>query len=121
VTFIASITDRYALSLYRKNILSIANCLMPCAQLRYEPRHPFPTVVRTACRCLPLLDRVGGPFYADMDRAYAEVADRYGFHCNGCADSCCLTRFYHHTLLEYLYLAEWVRGLASDRRPTGHS
>lgn len=39
-----------------------------------------------------------------MEKAYAAVADAYGFACAGCEDNCCLTRFYHHTLVEYLYL-----------------
>jgi Fe-S-cluster containining protein len=75
---------------------------------------PQPDVV-PRCRYLPLLDQLEALF-GEMDRAYAEVADRYGFQCNGCADNCCLTRFHHHTLLEYLYLAEWVRALDPDRR-----
>lgn len=51
-----------------------------------------------------------------MDRAYAVVADQYGFRCSGCVDNCCLTRFYHHTLLEYLYLMEGMRTLRSGIR-----
>ena len=58
-------------------------------------------------RYLPLLDRLK-TLFGEMDQAYTSVARRYGFHCNGCADNCCLTRFYHHTLLEYLYLLEGV-------------
>jgi Fe-S-cluster containining protein len=42
--------------------------------------------------------------YAQMDQSYDAVADAYGFHCSGCADNCCLTRFFHHTLVEFLYL-----------------
>lgn len=38
--------------------------------------------------------------FADMDDAYHKTADQYGFLCAGCEDNCCLTRFYHHTLLE---------------------
>jgi Fe-S-cluster containining protein len=41
-----------------------------------------------------------------MDQKYQEAADYYGFNCKGCEDSCCLTRFYHHTLVEYLYIKE---------------
>ena len=54
--------------------------------------------------------------FAAMDRAYQLVADLYHFNCSGCDDSCCLTRFYHHTLLEYLYLVEGLRTLESDAR-----
>ncbi len=42
--------------------------------------------------------------YARMDQMYDESADAYGFHCSGCSDNCCLTRFFHHTLIEFLYL-----------------
>lgn len=42
--------------------------------------------------------------FAAMDRAYAEVAEAYRFHCSGCEDNCCRSHFYHHTYLELLYL-----------------
>ena len=42
--------------------------------------------------------------FSVMDRQYAKAANHYGFHCNGCDDNCCRTRFYHHTHLEYLYI-----------------
>ncbi len=69
----------------------------------------------TRDRYLPLLNRLEALF-GDMDRTYARVADQYGFRCRGCADNCCLTRFYHHTLLEYLYLIEGMRALETDIR-----
>ncbi len=56
--------------------------------------------------------------YAAMDRAYDQAADRYGFSCTGCADSCCLTRFYHHTAIEYAYLLSGFRELPPERRRT---
>ncbi len=69
-----------------------------------------------APRCRPLLDRLA-VLFGQMDGAYDTIAARYGFHCRGCADNCCLTRFHHHTLLEYLYLHEGMRTLpAADRR-----
>ena len=46
--------------------------------------------------------------YAAMDRAYNRTAGHYDFACDGCRDSCCRTRFYHHTIIEYGYL---IRGL----------
>jgi Fe-S-cluster containining protein len=64
-------------------------------------------------RYLPLLTRLE-TIFSGMDRAYTTVAGQYGFQCNGCADNCCMTRFYHHTLLEFLYLAEGLRTLESD-------
>jgi Fe-S-cluster containining protein len=43
---------------------------------------------------------------ASMDLKYKEAADYYGFDCKGCEDNCCFTRFFHYTLLEYLYIME---------------
>ena len=54
--------------------------------------------------------------YEEMDAAYAAAADAYGFHCNGCRDNCCLTRFYHHTAAEVLYLLEGYRQMPAERR-----
>jgi Fe-S-cluster containining protein len=42
--------------------------------------------------------------YEKMDKSYAQAASHYGFVCTGCEDNCCLTRFYHHTFLEYIFL-----------------
>ena len=64
-------------------------------------------------RCHPLLDRLA-VLFEEMDRTYASVAERYGFRCTGCADNCCLTRFYHHTLVEYLYLMKGMHTLETD-------
>ena len=52
--------------------------------------------------------------FEQMDRAYDEAAHASGFVCNGCEDNCCLTRFYHHTLLEVLYLKEGLEKLAPE-------
>jgi Fe-S-cluster containining protein len=71
----------------------------------FAPRH----------RYRPLLDRLA-ILFGEMDRAYSDVADRYGFQCNGCVDNCCLTRFHHYTLLEYLYLLEGVSAFDPDLR-----
>ena len=51
----------------------------------------------------PHLERLGDLFDR-MAKAYDAVADAYGFKCAGCEENCCLTLFFHHTLLEYLYL-----------------
>jgi Fe-S-cluster containining protein len=67
-------------------------------------------------------DRMGTPvyaaflerlkqIYAAMDQAYHRAADAYGFSCDGCADNCCRTRFYHHTIIEYIYMAEGLNSL----------
>lgn len=55
-------------------------------------------------------------FYAAMDRAYDEVAGGYGFSCTGCADNCCMTRFYHHTTIEYAYLLSGFFQLSRHRQ-----
>lgn len=59
---------------------------------------------------LSTLDRLT-ILFRQMDQAYAAVAEQYGFYCKGCLDNCCRTRFYHHTLLEYLYLLEGINHL----------
>ena len=63
------------------------------------------------------LDRLQELFDA-MDRAYNEAAEYYQFSCSGCTDSCCLTRFYHHTFLEYLYLLTGYQAAAKDKQIT---
>jgi len=54
--------------------------------------------------------------YADMDRAYTRATVYYGFGCRGCLDSCCRTLFYHHTVLEYLYLIKGWAGLTQEQQ-----
>jgi Fe-S-cluster containining protein len=54
--------------------------------------------------------------FADMDASYARAAAAAGFDCRGCEESCCRSRFYHHTLIELLYLQEGVRALPPAAR-----
>jgi hypothetical protein len=54
--------------------------------------------------------------YAEMDRQYGAVAAEYGFACSGCADNCCLTRFYHHTHIEHVYLLKGFFSLDARTR-----
>lgn len=54
--------------------------------------------------------------YAAMDQKYREAADYYGFHCQGCHDNCCFTRFYHYTFLEYLYILEGYNTLGPGQQ-----
>jgi Fe-S-cluster containining protein len=49
-----------------------------------------------------------------MDAAYTAAAAGYGFVCTGCEESCCRTRFHHHTLLESAGLRD-----AFERLPSG--
>ena len=57
--------------------------------------------------------------FAGMDAAYDAVAQHHGFHCDGCEENCCRTRFYHHTLTEAAYLFEGYRVL--DRAEAGET
>ena len=54
--------------------------------------------------------------YASMDLKYSEAAAYYEFNCTGCEDNCCLTRFYHHTVLEYLYILEGFHNLNAEKQ-----
>ena len=62
-----------------------------------------------------IFDRLQHLFVA-MDIKYAEAAEQYGFKCTGCRDNCCLTRFYHHTYLEYQFIREGFENLDSHRQ-----
>lgn len=64
---------------------------------------------------LPFLDRLKN-LYAEMDEKYDQTAQYYGFTCPGCLDNCCMTRFYHHTLLEYLYIRQGLNQLTSSKK-----
>lgn len=55
-----------------------------------------------------------------MDCAYEQIAERYGFGCTGCEDNCCLTLFYHHTVLEYLLLKTGFQALDPTERDAIH-
>jgi len=54
--------------------------------------------------------------FAAMDQEYKRATEQYQFHCDGCTDNCCLTRFYHHTYLEYFYLHQGLKKLDSRKR-----
>ncbi len=54
--------------------------------------------------------------YGEMDSSYGNAAAYYGFDCKGCIENCCLTRFYHHTHIEYLYLLEGLSSLAQEKQ-----
>lgn len=54
--------------------------------------------------------------YAAMDSEYKAAADHYGFNCDGCQDNCCQTRFYHHTMVEYLYVFEGLKMLTPKKQ-----
>lgn len=63
----------------------------------------------------PFLDRLRSLF-AEMDRAWDRAAVAAGFTCDGCADNCCRTRFYHHTWGEFLLLREAFRALPASEQ-----
>lgn len=54
--------------------------------------------------------------YGRMGKAYESAALGYNFSCNGCAESCCEERFYHHTLSEFLYLLRGLQTLDEGTR-----
>ncbi len=54
--------------------------------------------------------------FRKMDEGYAAAAEHYGFVCAGCTESCCQTRFYHHTLIEYMYLHAGLKTLETEDR-----
>ena len=64
---------------------------------------------------LPFQKRLSELFVL-MDKKYKESADYYGFNCTGCEDSCCFTRFYHHTFLEYLYIRKGFETLDNEKQ-----
>ena len=61
------------------------------------------------------LDRLHDIFRA-MDREYTRATEHYQFQCDGCMDNCCLTRFYHHTHLEFYYLRMAFKNLESRKK-----
>lgn len=63
----------------------------------------------------PFLKRLT-KIFASMDQKYQEAAEYYGFNCKGCEDNCCLTRFYHYTLIEYLYIKEGFHCLENKKQ-----
>jgi Fe-S-cluster containining protein len=63
----------------------------------------------------PFLERLK-IIYSAMDKKYQQAADYYNFHCTGCDNSCCFTRFYHHTFLEYLYIMEGYHTLVHEQK-----
>ncbi len=64
---------------------------------------------------LPFSDRLKS-LYADMNEKYKAAADYYGFHCSGCEDNCCLTRFCHHTFSEYFCILEGYNTLTREQQ-----
>jgi Fe-S-cluster containining protein len=77
---------------------------------------PAPANLHDATR-VTFFDRLH-TLFADMDRQYGRAAGHYGFACRGCEDNCCLTRFYHHTYLEYFYIHQGMDELDPPRRRT---
>lgn len=53
--------------------------------------------------------------FEKMDRGYdAASGAADGFTCAGCEENCCLSLFYHHTLVELLYLKEGLSTLPDE-------
>ncbi len=54
--------------------------------------------------------------FNNMETTYNSVAKKYAFNCTGCSDNCCLTRFYHHTLLEHIYIEQGFKTLDIEKQ-----
>ncbi len=82
-----------------------------------NPRYPIHDLLTGFARNIypPFLDRLK-IIFSVMDGKYQAAADYYGFNCTGCEDNCCFTRFYHYTLLEYLYIFEGLNNLDGEKR-----
>ncbi len=78
-------------------------------------KHIFEGIRRHGERSSPWIDRLVTIFKA-MDNGYEKAAGRHGFVCRGCEDNCCQSRFYHHTLLEYMSIYRGVSRLSVQKR-----
>ncbi len=54
--------------------------------------------------------------FEHMDTAYDAIATAHGFACEGCADNCCETLFFHHTLLEVRHIRQGFGALDEETR-----
>jgi len=63
----------------------------------------------------PWFDRLVVVFNT-MDVGYEKAAGNHGFVCRGCDDNCCQSRFYHHTLLEYMSIYRGFLGMTGQER-----
>jgi len=59
--------------------------------------------------------------FRKMDETYEAAASSYGFICSGCENSCCWTRFYHYTLIEFFYLFDGFQALNPIERQILHT
>ena len=76
---------------------------------------PFEHIRVESPVCAALVDRLK-QIYSAIDDAYHRAAEVYGFSCDGCRDNCCRTRFYHHTIIEYIYLIEGLDTLTPEKQ-----
>ena len=54
--------------------------------------------------------------YQEMDKTWDQVAQQYGFQCNGCEDNCCLSLFFHHTYAEVSFLQYGFQTLPTEEQ-----
>ena len=66
-------------------------------------------------RHMHLIEKLADLFVV-MDQRYQAAAEQYGFVCTGCEESCCYTRFFHHTVVEYGFLCKGFTALDPDRQ-----
>jgi len=78
-------------------------------------KHIFESIRQHGGGPSPWLDKLTVVFKA-MDAGYEQAAGQYGFVCRGCEENCCRSRFYHHTLLEYMAIYTGYSCLAAEER-----
>jgi Fe-S-cluster containining protein len=66
----------------------------------------LPRLMKRAELCEAVVDVM-----TQMEQAYGEIANHYGFICRGCEESCCRTLFYHHTYAEFMLLEVGLQAL----------
>ncbi|PID76305.1 MAG: hypothetical protein CSB24_07385 [Deltaproteobacteria bacterium] len=54
--------------------------------------------------------------YDQLERLYAEAAEKMDFGCAGCPDNCCDSWFLHHTYLEWAYLHIGLKRLPLEKQ-----
>ena len=75
---------------------------------KHQPKTPTTAMTHIPEHFSPLVQ-----LYHDMDKAWNQVAQQYGFQCNGCEDNCCLSLFFHHTHAEASFLEFGLQTLPS--------
>lgn len=54
--------------------------------------------------------------FGAMDQEFEKISSALGFKCTGCADNCCRSLFYHHTVAEWVYLQIGIAHLSQEQQ-----